>query len=112
KVDRRSLPAPDLSAARAGSDYTAPRDTTEETLAAVWADVLGVERVGIHDNFFDLGGDSILSIQVVSRARQAGLHLTSRLLFLHQTVAALAPVVTPAEESSGGPAEVSGRVGL
>uniref|UniRef100_UPI00226E2C25 amino acid adenylation domain-containing protein n=2 Tax=Streptomyces TaxID=1883 RepID=UPI00226E2C25 len=112
KVDRRSLPAPDLTAARTGSEYTAPRDTTEETLATVWADVLGLERVGVHDNFFDLGGDSILSIQVVSRARQAGLHLTSRLLFLHQTIASLATAATPTEEPAGGPAEVSGRVAL
>ncbi|MYU62909.1 non-ribosomal peptide synthetase, partial [Streptomyces sp. SID69] len=113
KVDRRSLPAPDLSAARTGSDYTAPRDTTEETLATVWAGVLGIERVGVHDNFFDLGGDSILSIQVVSRARQNGLHLTSRLLFLHQTIATLAPVVTTeTRPSATAPAQVSGRVEL
>ncbi|MGP4004852.1 non-ribosomal peptide synthetase, partial [Streptomyces sp. 8N706] len=59
KVDRRSLPEPDVQANRLGSDYTAPRDATEEILAAVWSEVLGVERVGIHDNFFDLGGDSI-----------------------------------------------------
>ncbi|MEU3026957.1 amino acid adenylation domain-containing protein, partial [Streptomyces incarnatus] len=113
KVDRRALPAPDLSAARTGTDHTAPRDTTEETLATVWADVLGIERVGVHDNFFDLGGDSILSIQVVSRARQNGLHLTSRLLFLHQTIATLAPVVTTeTRPSATAPAQVSGRVEL
>ncbi|MFF8597264.1 amino acid adenylation domain-containing protein, partial [Streptomyces sp. NPDC015220] len=113
KVDRRSLPAPDLTAARTGTDHTAPRDHTEETLATVWADVLGVERVGVHDNFFDLGGDSILSIQVVSRARQAGLHLTSRLLFLHQTIAALAgAVTTTTEPTRDAPAEATGRVEL
>ncbi len=113
KVDRRALPAPDLTAALTATDRTAPRTPVEETLAAVWADVLGVERVGVHDNFFDLGGDSILSIQVVSRARQAGLHLTSRLLFLHQTIAALATVTTTTEQPSGsGPAQVSGPVPL
>jgi non-ribosomal peptide synthase protein (TIGR01720 family) len=63
-------------------------------LAGIWADVLGVERVGVEDNFFELGGDSILSIQVVSRARQAGQRLTTKDIFLHQTVAALALVVT------------------
>ncbi|WP_199896765.1 non-ribosomal peptide synthetase, partial [Streptomyces niger] len=113
KVDRRSLPEPEAQADRHATEYTAPRDATEETLAAVWADVLGVERVGIHDNFFDLGGDSILSIQVVSRARQAGLLLTSKLLFLHQTVAALAGVVTTAgQPSSAAPQEITGRVEL
>ncbi|WAC99100.1 non-ribosomal peptide synthetase [Streptomyces sp. NA13] len=113
KVDRRSLPEPEVDADRLGTGYTAPRDATEEILAAIWAEVLGVSRVGVHDNFFDLGGDSILSIQVVSRARQAGLRLTSRLLFLHQSVAALAAVAAPAEELSAAPeAVVSGRVPL
>ncbi len=71
KIDRRSLPEPHAHTEQLGSAYTAPRNATEETLAAIWADVLGVEKVGVHDDFFELGGDSILSIQVVSRARQA-----------------------------------------
>ncbi|MFF2076049.1 amino acid adenylation domain-containing protein [Kitasatospora sp. NPDC058162] len=113
KVDRRALPEPAAEAALPGAEYTAPRDAVEELLATVWSQVLGVERVGVHDNFFDLGGDSILSIQVVSRARQAGLQLTSKLLFLHQSVAALAAVTGTAEAA---PAAVSapatGRVEL
>ncbi|MFJ8329972.1 amino acid adenylation domain-containing protein [Streptomyces sp. NPDC094437] len=110
KVDRRALPEPEFRAERGGADHTAPRNRTEEVLAGVWAEVLGVERVGVHDNFFDLGGDSILSIQVVSRARQAGLLLTSRLLFLHQSVAALAEVAgTVDEAAASGPAEVTGE---
>ncbi|MGW0366580.1 amino acid adenylation domain-containing protein [Streptomyces sp. NPDC002990] len=112
KVDRRALPEPVLQDGAPGADYTAPRDATEETLAAVWAEVLGVGRVGVHDNFFDLGGDSILSIQVVSRARQAGLLLTSKLLFVHQSIAALAGVVTTADDAAAGPKEVSGRAEL
>ncbi|EST38536.1 hypothetical protein N566_06915, partial [Streptomycetaceae bacterium MP113-05] len=113
KVDRRSLPEPEIQSGRRGTEYTAPRDEIEEILAAVWAGVLGVERVGVHDNFFDLGGDSILSIQVVSRARQAGLRLTSKLLFLHQSIAALAGVVGTTEEpEQTEPVEVSGRVEL
>ncbi|MFG3471048.1 amino acid adenylation domain-containing protein, partial [Streptomyces sp. NPDC047982] len=87
KVDRKALPAPDPEATDA---YVAPRTAVEKTLAAIWADVLGVGRVGVHDNFFDLGGDSILSIQVVARARRAGLVLSSRDVFARQTVAALA----------------------
>ncbi|MFI5618575.1 amino acid adenylation domain-containing protein [Streptomyces sp. NPDC051567] len=112
KVDRRRLPEPEIQAGGLGSDYAAPRNATEEALAGVWAEVLGVERVGIHDNFFDLGGDSILSIQVVSRARQAGLQLTSKLLFVYQSVATLAPAVGTLADASPAPTVVAGRVEL
>ncbi|MFE3578023.1 amino acid adenylation domain-containing protein [Streptomyces vinaceus] len=95
KVDRRALPEPEPDSILLGTEYAAPRDATEETLARIWAEVLRVEKVGVHDNFFDLGGDSILSIQVVSRARQAGLRLTSKMLFLHQSIAALSTVAAP-----------------
>ncbi|MGH8963817.1 MAG: AMP-binding protein, partial [Actinomycetes bacterium] len=88
KLDRRALPAPDFAAA-VGDGYIAPRSEAETVLAGIWADVLGVERVGVQDNFFELGGDSILSIQVVSRARQAGLWLTTKDIFLRQTIAEL-----------------------
>ncbi|MCK7622568.1 non-ribosomal peptide synthase/polyketide synthase [Streptomyces sp. RS10V-4] len=90
KLDRRALPAPDLEADRDEREFTAPRTDAERTLAGIWAEVLGLARVGATDNFFELGGDSILSIQAVSRARAAGLHLTSRDVFRHQTVAELA----------------------
>ncbi len=90
KLDRRALPAPDLDAARREREFVAPRTPDEETLAGIWSQVLGVASVGVTDNFFELGGDSILSIQAVSRARAAGLHLTSRDVFRHQTVADLA----------------------
>src|SRR5439155_14807824 len=89
KVDRRDLPAPNLQLAL-DSSYLAPRTPAERALADIWAQVLRVERVGVEDNFFGLGGDSILSIQVVSRARQAGLRITSKDIFLHQTIAELA----------------------
>jgi non-ribosomal peptide synthase protein (TIGR01720 family) len=72
--------------------YVAPRSLEEQVLAEIWAEVLGVERVGVHDNFFELGGDSILTIQVVSRARAAGVVVTPKLLFSHQSVAELALV--------------------
>ncbi|MEU6173220.1 non-ribosomal peptide synthase/polyketide synthase [Streptantibioticus parmotrematis] len=103
KLDRRALPAPDREADAAEREFVAPRTPDEETLAGVWAEVLGLARVGVTDNFFELGGDSILSIQAVSRARAAGLHLTSRDVFRHQTVADLAAAasrrVTPAAPS-------------
>jgi amino acid adenylation domain-containing protein/non-ribosomal peptide synthase protein (TIGR01720 family) len=91
KVDRRVLPAPDWTVK---ADYQAPGDPIESELARIWADVLGLDRVGIDDNFFHLGGDSVLGIQVVSRAHKAGLRLTTTDLFRHQTIRGLARVVT------------------
>jgi non-ribosomal peptide synthase protein (TIGR01720 family) len=96
KVDRKALPAPEYDT---GDEYTAPRTLTEEALAAIWADVLGIERVGVHDDFFSLGGDSIISLQVVSRARRAGLALTSRGVFQYPTVASLSAVLDEAGDA-------------
>jgi amino acid adenylation domain-containing protein/non-ribosomal peptide synthase protein (TIGR01720 family) len=97
KIDRKALPAPELDA---GDAYQEPQGDMETRLAALWAEVLGAERVGRDDNFFGLGGDSILSIQLVSRARQAGLRFTSRDVFANQTIAELAAVVTTAEPTA------------
>jgi amino acid adenylation domain-containing protein/non-ribosomal peptide synthase protein (TIGR01720 family) len=102
KLDRAALPAPDWEAQ--GEDYVAPRTDTERVLAEIWAKVLGVARVGVLDNFFELGGDSILSIQVVSKAAQAGLAVSSRDVFLNQTIAALATTVVAGERIERGPA--------
>jgi amino acid adenylation domain-containing protein/non-ribosomal peptide synthase protein (TIGR01720 family) len=90
KIDRKALSAP--AALAPGEPYTEPRSPAEMTLARIWSSVLAVERVGIHDNFFQLGGDSIISIQIIARAREAGLNLTLRQLFQNQTVAELAAV--------------------
>jgi amino acid adenylation domain-containing protein/non-ribosomal peptide synthase protein (TIGR01720 family) len=79
--------------------YVAPRTPVEATLVAVWAEVLGAARVGVRDNFFALGGDSIMSIQVVTTARAAGIEFTSRDVFANQTVAELAAHV---QQSRGG----------
>jgi len=95
KVDRGALPAPrfDMPSPRA---YVAPRDPYEQRLSDLWAEVLGLDRVGVEDNFFELGGDSIKAIQVATRARAHGVPLTPRLLFLHQTIAELALAVASA----------------
>ncbi|MEN8643078.1 phosphopantetheine-binding protein, partial [Pseudomonas sichuanensis] len=90
KLDRKALPLPDLESAQA--DYQAPATDLEQRIAAIWQDVLKLERIGARDNFFELGGDSIISLQVVSRARQAGIHFTPKQLFQHQTVQGLAAV--------------------
>ncbi|MCS7796381.1 non-ribosomal peptide synthase/polyketide synthase [Pseudomonas aeruginosa] len=109
KLDRKALPAPEVSVAQAG--YSAPRNAMERTLAEIWQDLLGVERVGLDDNFFSLGGDSIVSIQVVSRARQAGLQLSPRDLFQHQNIRSLALAAKAgAATAEQGPA--SGEVAL
>ncbi|HIP72468.1 MAG TPA: non-ribosomal peptide synthetase, partial [Anaerolineae bacterium] len=92
KVNRKALPAPDPSRPELAADFVAPRTPQEAALADVWAQLLGLEQVGIHDNFFELGGDSILSIQVITRAKQAGLHLTPKQLFQNPTIAELAAV--------------------
>ncbi len=89
KLDVRALPAPEY---RDVDRYRAPGSPVEETLAGIYAQVLGVDRVGIDDSFFDLGGDSISSMQVVTRARAAGLVLRTRDIFTEQTVARLARV--------------------
>ncbi|MBE7374214.1 non-ribosomal peptide synthase/polyketide synthase, partial [Pseudomonas lopnurensis] len=90
KLDRKALPLPDISQLQ--QTHVAPRTELERQLAAIWQSVLKLEQVGLTDNFFELGGDSIISLQVVSRARQAGIQLTPKDLFQHQTVQALAAV--------------------
>ncbi|RSS34450.1 amino acid adenylation domain-containing protein [Streptomyces sp. WAC08241] len=105
KLDRRALPAPAYGADRDGAGRRGPRTEREKALCALFADVLGLDDAGIDDSFFDLGGDSIMSIQLVSRARRAGLELSVRDVFEQRTVAALADVVT---ETGGTPAEEPG----
>ncbi len=93
KVDRRRLPAPEVQAGD-GEAYAAPRTPVEDVTAEIWAQVLKVPRVGLHDNFFDLGGHSLLGTQVVSRMRDSlGVEVSLRSLFEAPTVAGLAEVV-------------------
>src|SRR5262249_46637577 len=92
KLDRRALPVPDADAAPAVG-HVPPTGPVETALAGIWSEALSVPNVGVRDNFFAIGGDSILSLQVVSRARQAGLALSTKDLFRHQTIAELATVV-------------------
>lgn len=102
KLDRRALPDPEIARRDRAEEVESPRNSQEQALADVWARVLHVERVGIHENFFDLGGDSILSLQIVGGAAERGLRLTPRQIFEHPTIAelaALVPAVAPAEEA-------------
>jgi amino acid adenylation domain-containing protein/non-ribosomal peptide synthase protein (TIGR01720 family)/FkbM family methyltransferase len=88
KIDRAALSL-DTGCGEPATKYVAPRTPAEKTLAALWAETLGLARAGIHDNFFELGGDSILSVQIVTRAAQAGLRLTTKDIFQHKTIARL-----------------------
>ncbi|HEX6718884.1 MAG TPA: amino acid adenylation domain-containing protein [Pyrinomonadaceae bacterium] len=90
KVDKSALPSPAELADIASQDFVAPRTPVEIALAEVWKRVLGVDRVGIHDNYFDLGGDSIRSIQVRAQAQKAGYDFSVQQIFEHQTIAELA----------------------
>ncbi|WP_344425976.1 amino acid adenylation domain-containing protein, partial [Amycolatopsis minnesotensis] len=102
KIDRAALPVPEISAELAEA-YLPPRTPVEATLAEVWAETLGVERVGVSDNFFLIGGDSILSIQLVSKARQAGLRMAAKDLFLAPTIGQLATLVSTGEPREAAP---------
>ncbi|WP_171064063.1 non-ribosomal peptide synthetase [Actinomadura soli] len=98
KLDKAALPEPEVT----GGAYRAPRTDDERALAAIYAEILEQDRVGIDDDFFAIGGDSIRSIQVVSRARAQGIEVTPRLMFKHRTVAALAAAAAVTDR--GGPA--------
>ncbi|MEH2192519.1 MAG: amino acid adenylation domain-containing protein [Nostoc sp.] len=95
KIDRRALPAPDISDIRLLSNFVPPQNATEEVLAGIWVKVLRLQEVGIHDNFFELGGHSLLATQVISRVRQAfQIDIPLQVLFENPTIATLAQVFT------------------
>ncbi|WP_116377655.1 non-ribosomal peptide synthetase, partial [Mycobacterium sp. MFM001] len=98
KLDTRALPAPEFTGVER---YRAPSNAVEEILAGIYAQVLGLERIGVDDSFFELGGDSILSMQVVARARAAGLACRPRDIFVEQTVARLARVASVTDGVAG-----------
>jgi amino acid adenylation domain-containing protein len=89
KVDRRSLPAPDPAKIRGEAPYVAPRSPLERQLADIWEEVLSLDRVGIEDNVFELGADSIHLFQITARANRAGILLSPQQLLLHRTIAGL-----------------------
>jgi amino acid adenylation domain-containing protein len=102
KTDRKALPEPVLDRGRLETAYQAPVTGPEKVLSQVWAEVLGVAEVGVHDNFFTLGGASLQSIQVANRATAAGLLVKPEMLFEHQTVHELARAARPVAGLSTG----------
>ncbi len=107
RPSRPAHPRPQLDA-----PYIAPRNDVERTLAEIWQSLLGLEQVGMEDNFFELGGDSVISIQLIAKANQAGLKLTPRQVFEHQTIAELAAVAGLGPEIEAAQGIVTGRLPL
>ena len=87
KINRKALPAPRTQVAIPNRPYVAPRNATEEKLTQIWAEVLGRDKVGIEDNIFEIGGDSLLIFRIAARATEAGLPVSIRQFFLHRTIA-------------------------
>jgi hypothetical protein len=100
KLDRAALPAPDHHRSETASGYVAPRTAVEQVLAGIWAEVLGRERIGVHDDFFALGGHSLLATRVVARmARELGVELSLRLFFESPTVAGMTQRLVAMEQA-------------
>ena len=104
KINRKALPAPKTQAAVTSRPYVAPRNPVEAKLAEIWREVLCREQVGVDDNIFEIGGDSLLIFRIAARANEAGLPITIRQFFLHRTIAELAAQATSAAGASTGPA--------
>jgi aryl carrier-like protein len=96
KLDRRALPAPDDWRPDSGRPCIEPRTDIERQLVAIWGDILRIAKIGVHDNFLELGGDSILAIHVAARARAAGYTISPKQIFEHPTIAELALIAAPA----------------
>jgi amino acid adenylation domain-containing protein/non-ribosomal peptide synthase protein (TIGR01720 family) len=110
KIDRKSLPIP--SEIHESDHFVAPRTPIEAALVEIWQEVLRLEKISVHDNFFSLGGDSIISIQIIDRANQKGIQITSKQLFRYQTIAQLATVVNMTNTISAVQGLVTGEVPL
>jgi amino acid adenylation domain-containing protein len=108
KIDRKALPAPDVKRPDLDVAFAAPTTSVQKTLANVWADLLGIDRVGIDDNFFDLGGNSLLSIQCVAQLEGHGLKLPIVKLYQHPSVRACAAYLE-GDASTVSPADLAAQ---
>jgi amino acid adenylation domain-containing protein len=106
KLDRRALPVPEAVRPDLPQTFVAPRPGIEQSLAGIWSDLLGLSQIGIYDNFFDLGGHSLLTTQLISRVRDLfNVELPLRQVFQQPTIAALA-IVIEQEQNNGAPSEM------
>jgi amino acid adenylation domain-containing protein len=102
KVDRKALPAPPAERQDIGIEYVEPRSPIEEALAEIWRGILSLPQIGVHDNFFEVGGHSLMATQVISRVREVfQVELPLRALFEAPTVAALAAAIAEARRGAG-----------
>ncbi|MGA9768828.1 MAG: amino acid adenylation domain-containing protein, partial [Blastocatellia bacterium] len=102
KVNRKALPAPDYTKPAPGADFTAPRTVSEEIVCGIWCEVLGIDQISINDNFFHLGGHSLIATQVISRVRDAfRVEIPLRRIFESPTVASLAETIDAARKTDG-----------
>ncbi|MGH9823071.1 MAG: non-ribosomal peptide synthetase, partial [Blastocatellia bacterium] len=106
KINRKALPPVDETRPDLADEFVPPRYPRERLLAEIWSLILKVERVGVYDNFFNLGGDSILAIQVIAKAQELGLSFNVQDLFQHPDISALAPHVTEERSFAGARSEV------
>lgn len=112
KVDRKALPAPERTSQDLMDTYVPPRTSVEKKLCAIWCEVLRLERAGINDKFFELGGDSILSISIIAKASQVGVKVSVKQIFQYQTIAELAQVVAETAPPTSEQGLVTGEVPL
>lgn len=112
KIDRDALPDPDSSRSELETGYVAPTTENETKLVEIWNQIFQLPKVGIHDNFFDLGGDSIICIQIVAKGKQSGLHFTPRDIFEQQTISQLALVASDEQITQSEQGLVTGAVPL
>ncbi len=112
KIDYEALPEPSKADRQIKTEFVAPSTEQESILANVWQELLNTEKVGVNDNFFEMGGDSILAIQMIARVRQHGLQITPVQLFKHQTILELAAVISSAPIIEAEQSLVSGTAPL
>ncbi|HEX6524000.1 MAG TPA: amino acid adenylation domain-containing protein [Streptosporangiaceae bacterium] len=103
KLDQRALPALDRASLWMSREYVAPRTDTEQKLTGIWSRLLKVERVGVHDRFFDLGGDSLMVLRALTEAREAGVAVSLRMLYQYGSIAELAEAIDRVPAHSAGP---------
>jgi len=112
KVNINALPEQDQQRTGEQINFAVAENPIEKKLASVWSSVLGMDLIGIHDNFFEIGGDSILSIQIIARAKNEGIHLTPKQIFQNLTIAELAKVAKTEEINKAEQGLVTGDVPL
>ncbi|MGV8122767.1 MAG: amino acid adenylation domain-containing protein [Candidatus Xenobiia bacterium LiM19] len=111
KIDKNAL-LETLTKEEVKTEYSAPRNDREKILAGIWESVFRTDRIGIHENFFALGGDSIIGIQMVSRAREAGIGITVKQIYSHPTISSLASIAGSRELISLPQGRVTGTAPL